>query len=72
VNIAWPDHFGVVAGAGIGRATGSGNEMWYRGLASRCSSSNVGNNPDVMRETIRRNLRDWQSLPAASRRPGAI
>jgi len=33
---------------------------------------NAGNNPDVMRETIRRGLHDWQSLPEASRRPGAI
>jgi len=33
---------------------------------------NAGNNPDVMRETIQRGLRDWQRLPEASRKPGAI
>jgi hypothetical protein len=33
---------------------------------------NAGNRPDVMRDTIRQGLRDWQKLPEASRKPGAV
>ena len=33
---------------------------------------NAGNNPGLMRDMIRQGLRDWQRLPEARRRPGAV
>jgi hypothetical protein len=33
---------------------------------------NAGQAPDVMRETLRQGLREWQKLPAERRQPGAI
>jgi hypothetical protein len=33
---------------------------------------NAGQAPDVMREVLRRGLAEWNKLPAAERRPGAI
>jgi hypothetical protein len=33
---------------------------------------NAGQTPDVMRETLRQGLREWQKLPAERRNPGAI
>jgi hypothetical protein len=33
---------------------------------------NAGQMPEVMRETLRQGLREWQRLPAERRRPGAV
>src|SRR5262245_25405064 len=33
---------------------------------------NAGQNPEVMRETLRRGLAEWRKLPADQRRPGAV
>src|SRR5262249_54695252 len=33
---------------------------------------NAGQNPDVMRDTLRQGLREWQRLPEQRRKPGAV
>src|SRR5687767_15904794 len=33
---------------------------------------NAGQNPDVMRETLKQGLREWQKLPAERRKPDAV
>jgi hypothetical protein len=48
---------------GIYMVTASGKLLAYK---------NAGQAPDVMREVLRQGLREWNKLPAAERKPGAV
>lgn len=56
---------------GEGGATRQGIYLFTAG-GKLLAYKNAGQAPDVMREVLKQGLREWNKLPAAERRPGAV
>jgi hypothetical protein len=69
------DFFRAVAGQGPRKGEGGGTRQGIYCLSADgklLTYKNAGQNPVVMRETLRQGLRAWSKLPEDRRKPGAI